>query len=93
MPLNWSDKTRDATFRHDIEIAAVDRVGLLSHITAIISDAGINIASADTRTTDSGLAHLRLTLDIRRRRDFEHVMERLRQLIDVVSVRQLARSR
>jgi len=93
LPLAWSAKGEEATFRHDVEIVAVDRLGLLSHITAIISDCGINITASDTHTTEAGLAHLRLTVDIHRREDLDHVMDRLRQLIDVVGCRRLAPTR
>jgi len=90
IPLTWSAKGEEAVFLHDVEIVAVDRVGLLSHITAIISDCGINIVASHTHTTDSGRAHLHLTLEIRRRQDLDRVMARLGQLIDVLSCRRLA---
>ncbi|HUS80599.1 MAG TPA: TGS domain-containing protein, partial [Armatimonadota bacterium] len=91
--LNWSNNTDSSVFRQDIEVVAVDRAGLFSHITAIISDCGINITRANAAATDAGVAHLTLTLDIRSRKDLQHVLGRLRQLIDVVSVRQLSHSR
>ncbi len=87
--LTWSDDDRSASFRQDIEVIAVDRLGLLSHITAIISDADINIATASAEKTAPHLARLQLTLEISRRRDLEHVIERIHQLIDVVEVRRL----
>jgi GTP diphosphokinase / guanosine-3',5'-bis(diphosphate) 3'-diphosphatase len=87
--LKWSDDDRSASFRQDIEVIAVDRLGLLSHITAIISDADINIATASAEKTAPHLARLQLTLEISRRRDLEHVIERIHQLIDVVEVRRL----
>ena len=87
--LAWSDDNRSAIFRQDIEVIALDRLGLLSHITAIISDADINIASAAVEKTAPHLARLQLTLEISRRRDLEHVIERIQQLIDVVNVRRL----
>jgi GTP pyrophosphokinase len=89
VPLSWTDNSESTTFRQDIEIMAVDRAGLFSHITAIVSDCGINIARATATTTDSGVAHLSLTMDIHSRRDLQHVLGRLRQLIDVISIRQM----
>ncbi len=87
--LTWSDDDRGAVFRQDIEVIAVDRLGLLSHITAIISDADINIATASAEKTAPHLARLQLTLEISRRRDLEHVIARIQQLIDVVNIRRL----
>ena len=54
---------------------------------------GIHITRANATTTDAGTAHLNLTLDIHSRKDLQHVLGRLRQLIDVISVRQLSPSR
>ncbi|MEA3401547.1 MAG: bifunctional (p)ppGpp synthetase/guanosine-3',5'-bis(diphosphate) 3'-pyrophosphohydrolase [Armatimonadota bacterium] len=93
VPLNWSRNGDGAIFQHEIEIVAVDRVGLFSHIAAVIAECGINIASANANTTDSGVARLHLSLDIRRRQDLDHVLERLRSLIDVISVRHMSLSR
>ncbi len=88
--LTWSAGDQEALFRQDIEVVAVDRVGLLSHITAIISDADINIAVARAEQAASHLARLELTLEISRRQDLDHVLERIAQLIDVVNVRLLS---
>jgi len=88
VPLTWSDDAADV-FRTDIEVVAVDRVGLLSHITAVISEANVNIAAAHVDAQDHQLARLHLTLDIKRREDITHLMARIEQLIDVVSVREV----
>lgn len=93
VPLTWSRKDDKAVFQHELEIVAVDRVGLFSHIAAVVAECGINIASANATTTDSGVARLDLRLDIRRRQDLDHVLERLRSLIDVISVRHLSLAR
>ncbi len=85
--LTWSAEDQGAVFRQDIEVVAVDRVGLLSHITAIISDSNINIAVARAEKAGSHLARLQLTLEISRRQDLDRVIERLQQLIDVVNIR------
>ena len=60
---------------------------LFSHITAIVSDANIDIKAVEARTLDNHLAHLHMTLAIRRRQDLERLLTRLEQLIDVVAVR------
>ena len=87
--LTWESDAGSAVFRQDIEVVAVDRMGLLSHITAIISDADINIAMARAEKAAPHLARLLLTLEISTRKDLDHVVDRLKQLIDVVNVRRL----
>ena len=91
VPLNWATGPEQPAFRTNIEIVAGDRVGLLSHITAIVSDCDINIAAATTDATSGEFARLHLTLDIHQRRDLEQLIDRLQKLIDVVSVRQVDR--
>ena len=70
-------------------LVAVDRVGLFSHITAIVADANIDIRAVSAHSQDNHLAHLHLTLALHRREDLNRLLSRLRQLIDVVSVRTL----
>ena len=87
--LTWSDDESQAGYTQDIELVAVDRMGLFSHITAIVSDANIDIKAVEAKTLDNHLAHLHLSLAIRHRQDFDRLLARLEQLIDVVAVRQV----
>ena len=85
VPLSWSDD--DATeFYQNIEVIALNRVGVLSHLTAIIADADIDIHAVEARSDDGHLAHVKMTLAIRNRDDLNRLIKRLEQLIDVVSV-------
>jgi GTP pyrophosphokinase len=90
IPLAWKSEADTGIFRHELEIVAVNRVGLFSHITAVVAECGINITAAHATSNEDGLARLHLQLDIRHRQDLDHVVGRLRSLIDVLSVRQLA---
>jgi GTP pyrophosphokinase len=85
--LSWSDGDGQTTYTQEIELVAVDRVGLFSHLTAIVADANIDIKAVAAKTVDNHLAHLHLTLAIRHRQDLDRLLNRLEQLIDVVSVR------
>jgi len=87
--LDWATGDSKARFRVCLEILASDRVGLLSHITAIVSDCDINIVAAEANAEGHELARLLLTLDIASRRDLDRLIDRLQKLIDVISVRQL----
>lgn len=89
VPLSWSEHDAQSVFTQDIELVAVDRTGIFSHITAIVSDANVDIKAVEARTLDNHLAHVHLTLAIRRRADLDRLMQRLEQLIDVVAVRQV----
>jgi len=88
LPLTWGDQASTAA-RATLEIVATDRVGLLSHLTAIVSDAGVNITGAHVEAESGQFARLVLTLAVRDREQLDRVIERLSQLIDVVTVRQV----
>jgi len=92
VPLTWADEDAPGAYTQDIELVAVDRTGLFSHITAIVADAKIDIRAVEAHMLDNHLAHLHLTLAIRRREDLQRLVKRLEQLIDVVAVRLTAPS-
>ncbi len=91
--LNWGDQKAGETYRATIEVAALDRVGLLSHITAVVSEMGMNIASAHVDAEKSSVATIRLAVDVEDRRVLNQLVERLDSLIDVISVRTTAPAR
>ncbi len=87
--LEWATSDSDARFRTRLEIIASDRVGLFSHITAIVSDCDVNIVAAEANAEGREFARLLLTLDIASRKSLDRLIARLKKLIDVISVRQL----
>ncbi len=88
IPLSWDNEDTKAVST-DIEVTAVDRVGLFSHITAVVSDLGLSIRAAEAHLIDEHLARLVMTVDIKDRRDLNELIQHLSQLIDVVSARPL----
>lgn len=85
--LTWGEQKGGETYRATIEVAALDRVGLLSHITAVVSEMGMNIVSAHVDAERSNVASIRLAIDVENREALNHLVDRLRKLIDVISVR------
>ena len=88
IPLSWEEGAASGA-RATLEIVATDRVGLLSHITAIISDSDLNITGAQVEAEGGHLARLVLTLGVQDREQLDRLVQRLGQLLDVVSVRQV----
>jgi len=85
--LNWGRQRPSDTYRASIELVALDRVGLLAHITAVISETGVNIASASVDAEKRNVATIRLVVDVENRAELNRLVERLRNLIDVIDVR------
>jgi GTP pyrophosphokinase len=88
LPLSWSDQ-QGTEGRATLEIVATDRVGLLSHLTAIVSDCDVNITGATVEAETGRFARLVLTLGVQNREQLDRIIQRLSQLIDVISVRQI----
>ena len=86
MPLEWT-LSKEAYFPVVIQVDSLDRVGLLSDITGIISSAHTNIIEARVRTGGKPkMARFTLTLEVQ---DLEHlkvVMGRVSALSDVLRV-------
>jgi GTP pyrophosphokinase len=89
MPLEWGMVTSDRTFSSWVEVVAIDRVGLLSHLSAIVADADINITAAQAHPFKHGLAKLWLQVEVRQRRQLEHLLDRMRLVADVVTAREI----
>ncbi len=85
-PLEWT-LTREAYFPVVVEVDALDRVGLLSDITGIISGTNTNIVEARARTGGKPkMARFALTLEVKDLDQLQRIMDRLRALSDVLRV-------
>lgn len=85
--LDWAPGA-DVAYQTELQVDAVDRVGLLADITALVGACNVNIASASVLTdAPNRMASIHMTLDIRHRQDLELLMERIDALPDVMHVR------
>ncbi|MBM3497447.1 MAG: bifunctional (p)ppGpp synthetase/guanosine-3',5'-bis(diphosphate) 3'-pyrophosphohydrolase [Armatimonadetes bacterium] len=85
--LRWGQQRAADTYRASIELVALDRVGLLAHITAVVSESGLNIASAAVDAEKGNVATIRLVVDVENRAELNRLVDRLRNLIDVIDAR------
>jgi GTP pyrophosphokinase len=85
--LTWTNDG-EATYQADLQLDAIDRVGLLADISSLVGETQINIASAHVRTDASHrTARIHLTLDIRHRDELNALIRRLDSIPDVMHVR------
>ncbi len=74
-------------YQASLELVAYDRQGLLRDITSSITNAGVTVSALNTRTDDSDLtAHMNVTVNINGIEQLVALMEKLRQLRNVISV-------
>ncbi len=86
VPLEWT-LTEDVYFPVGVEVDALDRVGLMSDITAIISARKTNILDARVRTGGKPkMARFSLTLEVKGLEHLKDIMDRVAALSDVVRV-------
>ena len=80
---------KDAVYPAELEVEALDRVGLLNDVTGIITSHGINISSARVRTTKPRKAMIKLTVDVTGTEQLQSVLEALGRLSDVLHARRV----
>ena len=69
---------------------AYDRQGLLRDISAAITNEGVSLSALNTRTDNSDLtAHMTITVNINSIEQLVTLMEKIRQLRNIISVERL----
>ena len=92
IPVSWNDGAEDnkpLTYPVDIQIEAMDRVGVLKDILARLSDRGINIRNAGVKTGKDKPALISLSLDIRDRQQLEYIFQRIKSMSDILNIRRV----
>lgn len=78
--VSW-DSGIQAQYPVEVQVQAYDRPGLLSEVTAAISDTGINIASASLRTNPKkGLASMNLVVEIKDLKELDDIAKLVRTI-------------
>ncbi|MEO1689962.1 MAG: bifunctional (p)ppGpp synthetase/guanosine-3',5'-bis(diphosphate) 3'-pyrophosphohydrolase [Cyanobacteria bacterium J06631_6] len=92
IPVSWNNQAEEGkpfTYPVDIQIEAMDRVGVFKDILARLSDRGINVRNAGVKTDRHKPALISLSLDIRDRQQLEYVFQRIRSMSDILNIRRI----
>ena len=95
IPVSWNDGGEEGkpfTYPVDIQIEAMDRVGVLKDILARLSDRGINVRNAGVKTSRNKPALISLSLDIRDRQQLEYVFQRIKSMSDILNITRIMNS-
>ena len=95
VPVSWnanSTNGRPPTYPIDIQIEAIDRVGVLNDILSRLKDNHINVHSARVKTTTGKPAIIDLGIGIRDLGQLEHTFTQIRQMSDVLNMRRVSRA-
>ncbi|WP_017714897.1 RelA/SpoT family protein [Kamptonema formosum] len=92
VPVSWNptdDSRRPQTYPIDVQIEAIDRVGVLNDILSRLKDDNINVRSAQVRTYPGQPALIDLCIDIRDREQLERTFCQIRNMSDILNLRRL----
>jgi len=94
VPVSWnsnhSQKGRPQTYPINIQIEAIDRVGVLKDILSRLSDYSINVRHAQVKTFDGRQpALIDLGIEIRDCEQLEHVFSQIKKMSDILNLRRV----
>ena len=93
IPVSWnpvdSNKGRPRTYPINVQIEAIDRVGVLKDILSRLSDHSINVRNANVKTTNGEPAIIDLGLEIRDRTQLEQVFVQIKKMSDILNIRRV----
>ena len=74
------DKKQSTTFQVEIEVEALDRTKLLSDISTVLSDAGVNILTATVSTKKDRIAVFRFIFEIGNLSNLKHIISSIKRI-------------
>jgi GTP pyrophosphokinase len=83
--VEW-EPSADGTYPVEVQVEAMDRVGLLKDMLAAVADARTNVISVNARVRKDKVGVINLTLDIRNVGQLTAVMQRIGKMPDVYRV-------
>ncbi len=94
VPIRWSDQQeKTTTYPVDIEVTAIDRVGVMKDILARVADNKVNVRQASVDTAPGKAAVIKLRIDIFDREQYERICAQIQKMSDVISVRRVIQDR
>ncbi|MGK7927250.1 MAG: ACT domain-containing protein, partial [Spirulina sp.] len=92
IPVSWNpiaEKGCYRTYRVNIQVETIDRLGVMRDILGRLSDAEINVCQAEVSTTPGKPALITLGIEIRDRGQLDRSLNKIRQMSDVLNVRRI----
>ena len=93
VPVSWNPvdgSGRPRTYPVDIQIEAIDRVGVLKDILARLSDQNINVRNAGVKTSFGKPALISLSIDIRDYQQLERSINQIKNMSDILNIRRVS---
>jgi len=96
VPVKWNSTAENShrvhTYPVNVQIEALDRVGVLKDILSRLSDQGINVRHAQVKTASGQPALMDLGIDIRDRSQLEQVFIQIKKMSDIINIRRVGQA-
>ncbi|NJR15856.1 MAG: bifunctional (p)ppGpp synthetase/guanosine-3',5'-bis(diphosphate) 3'-pyrophosphohydrolase [Calothrix sp. CSU_2_0] len=93
IPVRWNgaieQNGRPQTYSINVQIEALDRVGVLKDILSRLSDQCINVRHASVKTATNQPALIDLGIEIRDKSQLEHVFIQIKKMSDILNIRRV----
>ena len=90
VPVSWNGKSKTHRHNHtypvNVQIEALDRVGVLKDILSRLSDQGINVRHANVKTGSNQPALIDLGIEISDRCQLEQVFCQIKKMSDIINI-------
>ncbi|WP_459611697.1 RelA/SpoT family protein [Corynebacterium urogenitale] len=84
--VSWASSFHNAVFMVTIQIEGLDRNGLLSEVTRVVSDQKVPITATSSHTADDRVAMIRFTFEVSDTKQLGYLMNQLRNVEGVYDV-------
>ncbi|GAA5344296.1 GTP pyrophosphokinase [Planifilum fimeticola] len=88
IPVEW-EGTPDQSYHVDIEVSGLDRRGLLHEVLQAVSETKTNLSAVSGKADRRGMASIHMTISIRNLNHLQYVVERIKRVRDIYSVRRI----
>lgn len=93
VPVKWNSTAENSgrphTYPVNVQIEALDRVGVLKDVLSRLSDQGINVRYAQVKTAIGQPALMDLGIEIRDRTQLEHLFIQIKKMSDILNIRRV----
>lgn len=85
MEIEW-DENKVSAYEGEIQIKSIDRTGLLSEITQVLSNTKVAVTSLNARTNKEKIVIINMTFEIKDINQLKDIMKRIKKLEGVMDV-------
>jgi len=91
VPVAWKQQNgRAPKYPVEVEIEAIDRVGVFKDILSRLSDRHINVCNAQVKTDSGHPALIHLSIEVRDREQLQRSFDQIKKMSDVLNIRRLS---